>query len=74
MPKINPPAGLFLAIATLSAGTFVRLRAYIARVKAGPSAANARTARIAGAVADALGRPFPERMARAPGAEDGAGG
>lgn len=28
MPKIDPPVGLFLAIATLSAGMFMRLRAH----------------------------------------------
>ena len=33
-----------------------------------------RVARIEGAVAGALGRPFPERMAQAPAAEDGADG
>ena len=109
MPKINPLVGLFLAIATSSAGTFMRLRADIAevratqsehgerlarigavvetlaaaqvehgarlaRVEAGLSVANERMARIEGTVAGALGRPFPERMAQAPGAGDGAGG
>ena len=35
---------------------------------------NERVARIEGAVAGALGRPFPERLAQAPAAEDGADG
>ena len=35
---------------------------------------NERVARIEGTVAGALGRPFPERLAQAPAAEDGAGG
>ena len=35
---------------------------------------NERVARIEGTVAGALGRPFPERLAQAPDAEDGADG
>ena len=35
---------------------------------------NERIARIEGTVAGALGRPFPERLAQAPEAEDGADG
>ena len=35
---------------------------------------NERVARIEGAVAGALGRPFPERLAQAPDDEDGADG
>ena len=35
------------------------------------AATNERMARIEGTVAGALGRPFPERMAQAPGAETG---
>ena len=35
---------------------------------------NERVARIEGTVAGALGRPFPERLAQAPAAEDGADG
>ena len=35
---------------------------------------NERVARIEGAVAGALGRPFPERLAQAPAAEDSADG
>ena len=35
---------------------------------------NERVARIEGAVAGALGRPFPERLAQAPEAGDGADG
>ena len=35
---------------------------------------NERVARIEGTVADALGRPFPERLAQAPEAGDGADG
>ena len=35
---------------------------------------NERVARIEGTVAGALGRPFPERLAQAPEAEDGADG
>ena len=35
---------------------------------------NERVARIEGTVAGALGRPFPERLAQAPAAENGADG
>ncbi len=50
----------------------------LARLEAGQgalrgdlAATNARMARIEGTVAGALGRPFPERMAQAPGANAG---
>ena len=52
----------------------------LARLEAGQgalrgdlAATNERMARIEGTVAGALGRPFPERMAQAPGAETGGG-
>ena len=52
----------------------------LARLEAGQgalrgdlAATNERMARIEGTVAGALGRPFPERMAQAPGAEAGGG-
>ena len=50
----------------------------LARLEAGQgalrgdlAATNERMARIEGTVAGALGRPFPERMAQAPGADAG---
>ncbi len=53
----------------------------LARLEAGQgalrgdlAATNERMARIEGTVAGALGRPFPERMAQAPGADADAGG
>ena len=52
----------------------------LARLEAGQgalrgdlAATNERMARIEGTVAGALGRPFPERMAQAPGADPGGG-
>ena len=52
----------------------------LARLEAGQgalrgdlAATNERMARIEGTVAGALGRPFPERMAQAPGTETGGG-
>ena len=52
----------------------------LARLEAGQgalrgdlAATNEHMARIEGTVAGALGRPFPERMAQAPGAEAGNG-
>ena len=52
----------------------------LARLEAGQgalrgdlAATNERMARIEGTVVGALGRPFPERMAQAPGAEAGGG-
>ena len=52
----------------------------LARLEAGQgvlrgdlAATNERMARIEGTVVGALGRPFPERMAQAPGAETGGG-
>ena len=52
----------------------------LARLEAGQgalrgdlAATNERMARIEGTVAGALGRPFPERMAQAPGADTGGG-
>ena len=75
MPKIDSFAGLFpslfVPIATLSIGMFVWLRADIAVVRAAQSEHGERLARIEGAVAGALGRPFPERPAQVPEAADG---
>ncbi len=51
-----------------------RIEAGLAELRDGLSVTNERMARIEGAVAGALGRPFPERMARAPDAEDAPGG
>ena len=51
-----------------------RLEAGLADLRDGLSVTNERMARVEGTVAGALGRPFPERMARAPDAEDAPGG
>ncbi len=51
-----------------------RIEAGLADLRDGLSVTNERMARIEGTVAGALGRPFPERMARAPDAEDASGG
>ena len=51
-----------------------RIEAGLAELRDGLSVTNERMARIEGAVAGALGRPFLERMARAPDAEDAPGG
>ena len=51
-----------------------RLEAGLAELRDGLSVTNERMARVEGTVAGALGRPFPERMARAPDAEDAPGG
>ena len=50
-----------------------RLEAGQGALRGGLAATNERMARIEGTVAGALGRPFPERMAQAPGAETGGG-
>ena len=62
------------AVVETLAAAQVEHSARLARVEAGLSVTNERMARIEGTVAGALGRPFPERMAQAPGAGDGAGG
>ena len=51
-----------------------RIEAGLADLRDGLSVTNERMARVEGTVAGALGRPFPERMARAPDAEDAPGG
>ena len=51
-----------------------RIEAGLADLHDGLSVTNERMARVEGTVAGALGRPFPERMARAPDAEDAPGG
>ena len=74
MEKINPFVGLFVAIAALNASMFVWLRTDIAEIREDVAGNSERLARIEGTVAGALGRPFPERMARAPDGEDAPGG
>ena len=51
-----------------------RIEAGLADLRDGLSVTNERMARVEGTVAGALGRPFPERMARAPDGENAPGG
>ena len=55
-------------------GEFSSVRGEVDGVRGELAATNERMARVEGAVAGALGRPWPERMAQAPEPETGVGG